>query len=721
MLCVDIDMTTIKGIDMQEPYLRKNIETYERDFDPMSETINQMTYYISKKLDVDTKRAREIVGETLRESSMRNPVVTYYHRGENGDKEIKKTPLTKYIQDSLDKGEIIVPSFTTYTSEKTKKSLHGTFITKGLNKRVEKKTSAKKALAVGDIAKFKTDNIMQKAFKLKNNAVSGMYGSQGTLYFNASAHYSLTSTTRISASIGNMVTESMVAGNRLYRSPDHVLQHMTAVCVNIDMKELDSVLREFNIIDPTVEDVMSMVCKSTGYYWIDDIAINRIKGFVTKLEPIERSAVLYVNDLYHLKEVNREIIFNILDALAEEKVGISDDISILNDTEEYLINIVHHITSTDLKGKGINYSKMSYELKDTLVSTTINLKEQMDKYHKLFKTLFTTEVMPIDIAYMDIMTRKAIALSDTDSTCGSYHEWVSDRFGDKVFSRQATSLSAVVLLFNSEAIGHFLHQLSANMNASKDKYKYLAMKNEFYWYTINPMDVSKHYFADVGIKEGLVFKDNDDETKEVKGVNLIATNIPVEFKNKLTDLMDYIRNTPKENVKINLDKIVKDVANMERDIETRLRTGDTSLLKIEKIKDEKGYKESWHKSNYWHYKFYDECLSDKYGKADEAPITCRKIPTTLSKAKDIVDFIDNIVDEDIRTKVREFLKKSPKNSLEIFRLPINIIQHKGVPEEMLKVLNAKRVIADCLAPFYMVINSLGFYKKEGYTLTDMGY
>ena len=59
----------------------------------------------------------------------------------------------------------------------------------------------------------------------------------------------------------------------------------------------------------------------------------------------------------------------------------------------------------------------------------------------------------------------------------------------------------------------------------------------------------------------------------------------------------------------------------------------------------------------------------------------------------------------------EWNKNRTALDFKTFWLPLPIADRTGIPEEFRKVINVKRIISDNLQPFYMVLESLGFYKK----------
>ncbi len=86
-----------------------------------------------------------------------------------------------------------------------------------------------------------------------------------------------------------------------------------------------------------------------------------------------------------------------------------------------------------------------------------------------------------------------------------------------------------------------------------------------------------------------------------------------------------------------------------------------------------------------------------------------------------MDFIDGIADVELGNRFKKFFAKMPKDRLEIFRLPRTLMIQNGLPEELYEILNVDRFIFDICKPFYIVLETIGFYRKSDTTLKDLGY
>lgn len=707
--------------DFSGDLFKRDIPDYKLNLNPIASYIKQASKFIEKMEGIPYNQAIGIVKSRLKGSGIKDPIVKFRSQMDSGDREIVTDTLSNYLKTTLEKNEIMAPSFTTYTHPTNKKSLHSEFLNINLAKRKADKKNAFRAKQAGDIFKFNYFNTMQKTRKVANNSLSGAYASKSTILFNPSAHYTLTSITRSVASIGNAITESLVAGNKIFKTPENVINYITAIIAEVDMERVKYCITKYNLYAPTPDDVMVMIDHGSHWYWKDEEYREYIKLYLSKLEPYERAAVLYVNDMYHLRMYNDAVVREMFTKLSKRvETGSEDNLKDLNSAPEGLAILAHFIWAEDLRGMEVNYENMvGSEMLMKLASTTRNITEVFMYYRFLIRTFLTTDILPIDIANIKDTLRDVIVLSDTDSTCGSYEDWVRWYFnGPVVINSESIAIAAVIMTINTQVMDHNIKVFARNMNIDDSKMNTLAMKNEFFWPVFVPTNVSKHYYADVMIQEGNVFRENDTE---IKGVHLIASNIDQELTKQAKEMMLDVFDKVKKGEKISLFDSITKVANIERSIINKLKAGDLSIYKQDKIKSAESYKQSAAESPYIHHLLWEQVFADKYGHAEQPTYAVIKVPTTLSSKKDTQEFLNNMENEDIKIKLQEFMTRYGKDVLGTFRLPVTIVSTHGVPEELHSIIDIERVIKDNCNVFYMILETLGGYRKPNRLFCQMGY
>lgn len=699
-----------------------NLKDYKMNVDPVNDYIKQATVFLHKMTNEPMEVCRGKVKKKIRENKPIDPKVHFYHRKENLDKEQSSSSLTNYIKSVKQNKQILMPSFTVYTHPDKKRSLHSDFTMQNIVSRSKAKKEAFSAKMRGDFEEFKFKNTLQKTMKIYNNSLSGAYASVSTNIMNPSAHYSLTSVTRCVSAIGNSITEMMVAGNRHYRKPETVINHITATITEVDLNKIEKVIQKYQLEIPTITDVFNMVLASTRFYWENDDEEKFILEYISKLTDIERSAFMYVNDFCHIRERNSKLVMRFLNRLSSKEIGLvreEEKEKVFKNTPGYIVNLVHHILNEELKGVEVKYEEIKgTQLFDMMVSTMVNVDRTLEEYSDLIKAFFVTTVSPIDIAYLRDIMRKSIVLSDTDSTCGTYQDWVIWKYGEVVFSPESTALAASVMTVTTQAIDHYIKVFSGNMNIPEEHMDKLEMKNEFFWETYAPANVTKHYYANVNIQEGMVF---DKAELELKGVHLIAGNIPPEYKKKSEEMMIRINDTVRNNEKIEIIDYITEIAELEREVIERFDKGDTDILRIEKIKNADSYKQDPEESKYSYYLMWKEVYGELYGETTPPPYTGVKLPTytdTKAKMKAYMDKIENPV---IKNNLEKYMKKNKKDYVGTVILPLAALGGRGIPKELMKHADKKRVVFDICFVFYIILETLGFYRKDDMTLTEMGY
>ncbi len=698
----------------------KDLNEYKMDIAPVQQYLDQAAIYISKKTGKSIEESTVLAKQILKKKNIKNPIVTFNHRQDNGDVIVETTTLTNYIEDNINNNYLVVPSFTAYEDKNKDKSLHATFLEKNIKLRSVNKKLAFAYKQEGNKVLAERYNTLQKSMKIKNNSLSGAYASISTILYNPTAHYSLTSTTRTATSIANALTESIVAGNKHFRNPDLVFNYITAVICIVDINNIQYLVDKYNIHLPTSIQLMDSILRSTRLYWNNPIAEEKLFKYIERLTPLERAAVLYTNDLYHLRQYNDTLVKDMIMSLSMKcKDLTTEPLEVLNHSEEFVLNLVHHICMSEIKGMKVNYKEMvGTEKLNILGSTALNVNLTLEKYKDILQILFRNDVMPISIGKLREFVRRVILISDTDSTVGQYGSFVELILGRDEVSDEATAISCAVMTINSQALEHKLRQYSANMNVPVDLRNTISYKGEFFWTVFCNTPVAKHYFANTAVSEMNVYGEPEIE---VKGVQMINSNSPKFIQDGTKELIKDILDTVSANKKIDLFKYLKNGADMERELISKLRVGDIEILKTAKVKEAAGYKLGPDKSPYIHYIFWEEVLEHKYGQIDKPPYTAVKIPTILDSKKKMNEFIDNMTDKHTAERMRVFLTKYNKDNIGTFLLPLIYLGENGIPEELLPAIDINRVVFDAMGAYYMALSAVGYSVKPDMKLVDLGY
>lgn len=713
---------------MSDSIFLKDKKDYTRDLDPINEYFRQSARYLSIQTGDPYEKCLQFVKDKFKNKEfqgMRNPVVKHFQREENGDRFEKETSLTDYIYGTVKRNEIIVPSGTVYCHPSVKPSL----ITKFTDVNTKRRSVAKKEMFKAKAAKndmlFVFKNNEQNNMKLTNNSTSGAFVAQGSFINNPSAHSTLTSTTRTGTSLANASNERLIAGNRHYFAPYVVLFNIIATIEKSDLvaiqKGMVSEALETPLVYPSTEDVMDCIAYSSDLYWKDYRELNKIRDFVDKLSPVQKAAFVYTGDFYHIRKLNDRVMRKFITDICRKCTGeVSDPLSAIKEIDEQVMIFAHMICSEEVKGFGKDYEEMAKQgnILNTLIPTALNIVDVITRYKDFIQAFFLTPNVPPTVSHIRDMVRRVVVISDTDSTCFSTGEWVEWYRGDIIFDSESLAVSAAITFLATQTFTHTMALYSANINVDKVKLHTLAYKSEWTWTLVTPMNVAKHYFARAVVQEGNVFSEPE---LELKGVHLKNSNTPRRIVKDSTDMINEIMDVVTANKKISLTKYLKHVADMERFVTESLLKGELEFYRQVKIKEAEAYTKGVTESPYQHHLLWEEVFAPKYGKMEEPPYGVAKIATTLSNKTAIQDWLADMKDREVAERLGNYLARNKKTSFNTFYVSTNFLKGFGMPEEIRPAIDTKRIILDLCNVYYLILESLGFYKKADFTLCELGY
>lgn len=702
----------------------KPVEYYQRRIDPVGQYVDQSAFYLSKMSGKDIGKCKEYIVQGLRGKKFagaQDPIVDHFERNDFGDREKKQVPLTSYIKSTVQDGQILVPTFTTYKPTSEERSLLSEFIGRNVKRRATAKHEAAAADAVGNKNLAEAKNNEQANMKTYNNSMSGAFAAEGSVLQNPTGHNTLTSITRSMASVGNALNEKIIGGNRHYRNPDVTLYDIIAVASTMDKDAVSSCIRHFNLHLPTTEETVEVIRWSTDqFYWKDNKAMATIVEFLDKLEPIERAAFVYTQDLYHVARFNPEFMRGFLEDFARKELdpSIEDPYAFMKTVDPLVVNYAHQVCMVEVKGKGTDHKKMDIETVAIVASVCKNINEMVVKYKPFIDALFLTKLVPSGTAYIPAMMRRVVVLSDTDSTMFSVDWWVTWYFGELIFSDRAFAIAGAVMFFATQCIAHCLAILSANIGVERERIFTLAMKPEFVFPVFAQTNVAKHYFTFIMVKEGAVYK---ELKPEFKGQVLRNSAAPGSIVKAAQDKMLEILHKVMSNEKISIVDEVKDVANLERKITSSLFAGETEFFKKSKVKEPTAYALGPLKSMYQHHVFWEMVFQPKYGSIAPPPYSVIKIPTTLTTPSGTKKWLDELSDRELADRFKAWMDMHGKKKLPTVYLSLDYVEGFKIPMEITSIINVKKILLDLTGMRRMILESLGYQTKAEWVLSELGY
>lgn len=375
------------------------------------------------------------------------------------------------------------------------------------------------------------------------------------------------------------------------------------------------------------------------------------------------------------------------------------------------MNLAHQLCIEETKGIGKNYDEFRKpEDMHTLALTAEHIADTITRYGDLIDTLWVTWNLPASMAHFPDSIRRSALTSDTDSTIFTVQDWVHWSTGSYTnFEAEGMAVAATMIFLASSTITHILAIMSANFGIEEKRLHQIAMKNEFKFDVFVPTQLGKHYFANISCQEGNVFEEHETE---IKGVGLKSSNAPREVVLAAEKMMESIMGDVMKHGKITLGSYLKLTADLERKIIESVRKGETTFLRMGSIKDAATYTDAQEDSPFRHHLFWNEVFGPKYMMMPEPPYQTLKVSVNLDTATSCKMWIAGIQDRELAQRLIDWMARTGRSTLSTFNIPVTALEAYGMPEELMKIIDLKKIVTDIMKMFYVVLECLGVYTME---------
>lgn len=692
------------------------VDEYTRDIDLLTAWYHDMATGVALVKKVTYEVAMEYVKNVTSPGAryeIRDPRMKYVGRNEHGDRELKMTTFFQYLKNINDNKLIVSPSLAVYKNKEQEESITAIYISKNVKKRSVSKKEMFKAKEDGnkELAEFK--NLEQNNAKIKNNALSGAHCSKSTILFIDTIHSSLTSLCRSASGYGNSNNEKITCGNRHYWSPEVVTSNILNIINTADMDLFQQAVVKYKLHIPTVDEVLSVIEYSTKNYWRDH-RWSSITSLVESLSDLQRVAFTYTSDLYHIKLFNDDLMRKWLGNLAKRvTTPVENPKQYLEGMTDETEALVSMICGSFMNGDGLGkFDDFTEDLQQMLGATAKNVRDTMEEFELLTRCVLVSDCMPPTLANLPNILRRGAIASDTDSTIFTVQDWLKWYSGSVVGDTEETvAVGHSIAFLASSTITHVLAKMSANMGVAKNQLHQYAMKSE-YWFPVFALTTrAKTYFALRAAQEGLVFKEEDIEL-EIKGAVLKGSNSPKAIIDDSRALILECLQKVRKGEQIEIAPILKRVGDIERNLFEEIKSGSPDFFKKLEIKDKESYKKGEWQSNYFHYLLWTKVFQDKYGECPEPPYAAIRIKLDTSTKTKFTEFLANIDDEDLKTRLLNTLVEGKKNMLTSIAIPKSYADSHGIPPEVIGGINIRHMVSNIMESHYVVLESLGFAFME---------
>lgn len=713
---------------MQNPFVNP-IDSYKRDFNFIERYKEQTAIGLSISEGIDVEEARKFIDDVMGSDEFKEkhpaPNCKANIRGKNGDRTVKQGPFMAYLE-RIDKNQLgMSPTLAAYLNPNQSRSFIADDIEGEMKLRKTTKKEGIVAKQAGNKVLASLKNALQNAIKVGINSWSGASLSTGNPFTCKSTHSTLTSCCRITTATCTATAERFLAGKRYYFSPKVIFEDLLFTIQEMKSDEIASVVNKYNLHVPSVEEVMSVIERSSNYYFYDPDKLEPIREFVSKLSDVQRCAIVYTYDFYHLAMFNDSFARTMIDTLSTIEFDESldsqlpaDPFKVLNGDQTILVS---NLLQDDLAGNPIyDVYKEDANVALRVKRVALNIINTVEYYKDYISAFLNNTSHPLHLGYQSEAVRLAVPLGDTDSSLISPKLLGDWYYGRCTFEKQQEPLQDVATYLITQVWEHMLGMFTAQMGVIPERRGLLIMKNEFKMPGLQMTPVAKTYHAYVKAQEGLVFEEGS--AYERKGARFHASKHNVGLIKPLHELMDSNLVKLSRGEEIDRSQLINAIYQLEQDIYNSVDLPNNPYFLTEKVKPADEYANP-NSSNYAHYPLWQKVFAQKYGNAPDPMYLAAKVPVTLENKTAIKEWVASLppsMQAGWELWRAELGKKGDKFSN--IKVPLEYLRHHALPEEMKPIINYRRIIGDILDPYFLYLSSMGIhldYKDNTKTISDL--
>lgn len=693
-------------------------DEYVRELNPVADYIEIQTFYLAKMSGKPVAEVKQYVIDQIKpggQFELRDPKVAYLSREDSRDRVKASTTILEYIASARNRNYIFVPAWNVYVPSYINTSLYTGYI----DATSAVRSKYKKAMFIAEQknidADIKFNDGMQSSAKISINSISGAALSANTINHTQSLHNTLTGICAASTSLANLNNEKFIAGNRIYITYQATLDSIITILLKTNIAVLNEVISSYAIHIPTVDETMRCIVKSTDLYWRDSDAIGRLHAFVSKLDGVERAAIVYIGDMYHLDVYNPRLVEDFLIGFTrrtrevlpfKEAVAVDDvvdsDVSVLAKLlcKEYLMGT----TLRDLK----NDNPDQY---GEVCANMVVINNHLLKYRALIESIFRPAFLNSGGNRYAVpnMLREGVLTSDTDSTIYTAQYWVKRITGSIGFDDEHYNVGFTLSFLVNKTVYHQLAMMSKNMGFEDKHLHTISMKNEYYFPVYALTNQTKNYFAYISVREGNVY------TKmklEKKGVGLRSSKIPRNVMNQFDDYLKMLMDKIITEQNITIDELFGSPYRVENEIRDSILKGKSTYFQTSTIKSPESYKQGQSAPALKLHRFWDQVFAPTYGATPELPYTGVKVSTTLTSMKRINEWLNSLDNVELAERARQYFINENRKDIGMIYVPQLAIGQGDIPPEIVSIIDVDRQLMNVMGPFYLTLESFGFYLRN---------
>ena len=436
-----------------------------------------------------------------------------------------------------------------------------------------------------------------------NTKIYGCLGAASSIFYNVYVATSITKQGRTAISTSIMFFEQFLANNVKFGSLNEIVNFINKV-KNEEHKYSDSDILDSDV---SVESVFSKLMIGCGYNWLPDLQdCDLVWNIINQLDQTTLNRLYYKNNLYEFFE-NSRVKEKLIDILGKLESPFFDP----NDPPETIKNELDELTSIVFEFVYYRYMIIDkLERVETMIRQAVLITDtdsciiSLDPWYKFV----LNQINGIDIKVRHFETDSADIMKSEDinkvkvTEKQTYYDFYDDKLVEKerivnpsvVIPQDGLRYSIINILayIIGRLLKDYMERLTLNANSTDEKHHnfcLLSMKNEFLFKKVLLTSVKKNYVTLQEVQEGhLVPK---EKQLDIKGLALRKSGVPDSITDELSriifeDVLDC------ENIDQN--RILNELAVLERKICDHIRKGGIDYFKPQRIKPLSTYKDPMH-------------------------------------------------------------------------------------------------------------------------------
>ena len=139
-----------------------------------------------------------------------------------------------------------------------------------------------------------------------------------------------------------------------------------------------------------------------------------------------------------------------------------------------------------------------------------------------------------------------------------------------------------------------------------------------------------------------------------------------------------------------------------------------------KINKPEGYSDP-ENSKYNNHILWLDVFQPKYGSIEPPPYNVIRIPTTTENPTQAKFWLDSMKDREMAERFIQWMTKRNKKYFGTFYLPSFYVASYGIPEEIIPIIDTKRIQMDLTKAYRLQLSGLNIYPKTNWLVSEHGY